>query len=388
MPEQLIKRKVTVPYGSHGLTTYVIANKTTHTIMPAACAYLFSLTRDSGLRLNSVKSYASTLVSFLNTIDDDPNIEGFETLTDKQMRAYLELILCDHKKVKENTINQYITRLKGFYDFCWDYGWVLDKPVFSWQMSHQVMQKMKLVEAQKNSLDPYNLPEQYIPESEFIELLSYNPRKGYYENERDEIVFKLGYYSGLRASETVSASNLLIKKIKKSIDKAKGQNQKGFHITIIGKGSNGGKAREIYVPESLKNQILRFIDGTRKNVPGDLLICKADGEALHERLASDTFSDAIKLIAASDAKSSEAWRQKKQRSYHSLRHSYATNLAQWLKENGQPRRLLNERLGHTNDATTLIYVHFNALIHGDVDEQNETEQEIRKANRRANVDHE
>lgn len=388
MSDMFIKHHVTIPYGSHGVTTYVIANKNSHLIMPAACAYLFSLTKDSGLRINSIKSYASTLVFFLNTIGRDPKIDGFEKVTDKQMRAYLELVLCDQRKVKAYTINQYIRRLKSFYDFCWTHGWIQDKPMFSWQLSDKTMLKMKMAEAHKDSLDPYNLSEQYIPKSEFMELLAYNPRKGFFENERDDIVFKLGYYSGLRASEVVSTSNLTISKIKKAVELSKKTDRQGFHITIIGKGSGAGKTREIYVPEPLKVQILRFIDGARKNTPGKLLICKTDGEPLHQRLASDTFSDAVQLLISSNAESSESWRRNKVRSYHSLRHTYATNFAQWLKVNGQPRRLLSERLGHSDDSTTLTYIHFNALIHNDVDEQNEVAAEIQKINRRLSAENE
>ena len=374
----LIKRVVDVEYGSQTLRTCIIADEETHAIMPAASAYLFSMTKDHGARLNSVKSYAATLVSFLNTVGEDPKIESFADITDKQMRAYLELILIDHKKVKVTTVDQYISRLNQFYEYCYKAGFIEDKPHFSFQLSDAKKRESKLGGGRINSLDPFRLGEQYIPIQEFTELLAYKPRVGDYENERDDIVFKLGYFSGLRASETVSEDNFKISRIKQSISEADKKGDDGFLLWIIGKGSNGGKSRQIYVPSHLRQQILRFINTSRSNILGDLLICKSNGAQLHERHASDTFSDAIDSLIKANGSFSDAWKNNRIRSYHSLRHSYATNLAQWLKERGLPRHLLNERLGHEDDLTTLIYIHFNAIITNDIDTQNEIAPVIKK----------
>ena len=373
-----IKRVVDFQYGAQTLKTCIIADEETHAIMPAASAFLFSMTKDDGARLNSVKSYASTLVSFLNTLAHDPGIDGYASVTDKQMRAYLELVLIDRKGLKLITVNQHITRLNQFYEYCVSAGLIENRAEFSFQLSDQIMTGLKQVGGWKKSLDPFNLGEQYIPNSEFIDLLAHKPRVGDYENARDDIVFRLGYFVGLRASEVVSEYNLTLPRIKDAIDEADKKGDKGFLLFVIGKGSGGGKPRQVYIPERLRQQICRFMDGARKKIPGDLLICKSDGTQLHERHASDTFADAVDSLIKAGGELTESWIANKIRSYHSLRHSYATNLAQWLKENGQPRHLLNERLGHSDDLTTLIYVHFNALLHGDTATQNEVSPVIAK----------
>ena len=367
-----IQRVVDVQYGVQTLQTCIIGDKHTHVIMPAASAFLFSMTKDKGARINSVKSYAATLVSFLNTLAQDPEIGGYGygSVTDKQMRAYLELVLIVHKEVTLNTVEQNITRLNQFYEYCWKAGLIEDRPEFSYQLSDQKMREMKIKGGIKKSLDPFNLSEQYIPYSEFNELLAYKPRVGDYENARDDIVLKLGYFVGMRAAEVVSEDNFTLPRINAAISEADKKGDKGYLLFVIGKGSNGGKPRQVYIPQLLRQQIVRFMHGARKKTPGNLLICKSDGTQLHERHASDTFSDAVKCLIKAGGEFSKSWKANKARCYHSLRHCYATNFAQYLKENNLPRLLLSERMGHADEETTLIYIHFNAVLHGDIETQN------------------
>ena len=58
----------------------------------------------------------------------------------------------------------------------------------------------------------------------------------------------------------------------------------------------------------------------------------------------------------------------KYKTYHSLRHTYATNLATWCSENGYDWRAhVPSRLGHSKWETSQIYVEVEALMNNRID---------------------
>lgn len=132
----------------------------------------------------------------------------------------------------------------------------------------------------------------------------------------------LSYGSGMRVSEVV---NLKVKDI--NIEE----------LTIHIKQAKGKKDRITIFPSKLSSNIRNLMAGKEGN---RILFESMRGGKLTTRSAQTIFKKAIRK---SDIK--------KDATFHSLRHSFATHLL----ENGTDIRYVQELLGHSNIKTTQIY---------------------------------
>ncbi|MCD4693931.1 tyrosine-type recombinase/integrase [bacterium] len=142
------------------------------------------------------------------------------------------------------------------------------------------------------------------------------------KNEKHKLMMELAYSGGLRASEII---NLKIK----DIDLAE--------LIIHIKGAKGNKNRITVFPEKLVIDIKKL--GSNRNF-NDYVFASERGGRLTERTAQKVFENALKKSGI-----------KKEATFHSLRHSFATHLL----ENGTDVRYVQELLGHANIRTTQIY---------------------------------
>jgi len=142
-------------------------------------------------------------------------------------------------------------------------------------------------------------------------------------NAKHRLMIALAYGCGLRVSEVI---NLRIKDID--------LNELVVHL----KGTKGNKDRITIFPEILKNDIMNLSTGKKTN---EYLFVSQMGGKLTERTAQKIFETAL-----------EKARIKKEATFHSLRHSFATHLL----ENGTDVRYVQELLGHANVRTTQIYM--------------------------------
>lgn len=141
-------------------------------------------------------------------------------------------------------------------------------------------------------------------------------------NPKHKLLIALSYGAGLRVGETV---NLKIKDV--NLDE----------LTIHIKGAKGNKDRITVFPEKLKENLKLLIELRDKN---DYLFLSERGGKLTERTAQKIFENGMKKAGI-----------KKDATFHSLRHSFATHLL----ENGVDVRYVQELLGHSNIRTTQIY---------------------------------
>lgn len=141
-------------------------------------------------------------------------------------------------------------------------------------------------------------------------------------NLKHKLLLSLSYASGLRVSEIV---NLKVGDI--SLDE----------LTIHIKWAKWNKDRITVFSQKLKNDLWKNILYKEKN---DYLIESERWWKLTERTAQIIFKNAMK----------KAW-IKKDASFHSLRHSFATHLL----ENGTDIRYIQELLWHSSIKTTQIY---------------------------------
>ncbi len=142
------------------------------------------------------------------------------------------------------------------------------------------------------------------------------------ENKKHKLIVALSYGAGLRVSEAI---NLKIKDI--NLDE----------LTIHLKGAKGDRDRITIFPEKLKPDLLAIIALRDAN---DYVFASERGGKLTERTAQKVFENALAKAGI-----------KKDATFHSLRHSFATHLL----ENGVDVRYVQELLGHQNIRTTQLY---------------------------------
>ena len=142
------------------------------------------------------------------------------------------------------------------------------------------------------------------------------------DNQKHKLMVSLGYAAGLRVSEVV---NLKVKDIDLE------------ELMIHIKDAKGKKDRITVFPKKLKNNIQNLIVGKNNN---DLVFENNRGGKITTTSLQKIFKKALKKAKI-----------KKDATFHSLRHSFATHLL----ENGTDVRYVQELLGHQNIRTTQIY---------------------------------
>jgi integrase len=313
---------------------------------------LFLLHRvQNGLKPSSAESYAQDLVTYLNVVDTSSGDLNWKDVTDQQMTAYIQTYLQGNRKAKQKSITRHIATLQSLYNWAWDVKMLDQPPAFTFGFDHQIPKSQG-----KQSV---SLKTNYIHEKEFEELIGSVNQSSSFLLERDELVLAFGYYSGLRAQEVTDLRNFNTLALRKRIFEAKDRNEMSLDIEIIGKGD---KLRTIVIPPELFQLLEKYILGRRKKILDGPLICKEKGLALNRQHASSVFSK------ARDKCKDEVRVRLSLLRYHSLRHTYATNLVTWCYQNNRdPWQLVPERMGHEDKETTLGYVTWEAYLNNRVD---------------------
>jgi len=144
------------------------------------------------------------------------------------------------------------------------------------------------------------------------------------QNTKHKLLLSLAYAAGMRVSEVV---NLKIKDV-------------DFEELIIHiKEAKGKKDRITTLSEKLKYELQNLVANKDKN---DFVFASERGGKLTTRTAQKIFENSLQKSGI-----------KKDATFHSLRHSFATHLL----ENGVDIRYVQELLGHCNIRTTQIYTH-------------------------------
>lgn len=202
----------------------------------------------------------------------------------------------------------------------------------------------------------------YIPPELFDQLLEHLECKTDFERERDELALKIGYEMGLRSEELVRANNWSIKKLKA----ARLNWRFGEEIeweNLIGKGSGGGKARNVLIKPGMAELIFEHMDKYKEIYEkSEQLFCHSNGTRLSDKHGTNTFYN---------AKLNFNHNELNFKSFQKLRHSYATNTALWCIKKGIPLRLVQDRMGHSDLSTTELYFEVAHLINGNTTKSEE-----------------
>jgi len=198
------------------------------------------------------------------------------------------------KKYSPQTISLYLNAIKFFY-----------REVL------KIPQKIDLKFAKQSKKLPIILSREEI--KNIIDVI---------KNPKHKLIIALAYGAGLRISEVISL-------------KVKDVNLE--ELTIHLEDNKGKRDRITIFSERIKNNLQNLIADKNLN---DYLFESERGGKLTERTAQKIFENAIKKAGI-----------KKDATFYSLRHSFATHLL----ENGVNIRYVQKLLGHRNIRTTKIY---------------------------------
>ena len=235
-----------------------------------------------------------TIKSYLNCPKDYFNFlkTNFEKLDEEKIKEFL--LRKQDKNYAPQTVNLYLNAIKFFYRE------VLKTP-----------QKINLKFAKRSKKLPI-----VLSRGEIKNII------GIIKNPKHKLIISLAYGAGLRISEVVNL-------------KAKDVNLE--ELTIHLKNTEGKKDRITIFSKKIKNDLQNLIAGKNSN---DYLFESERGGKLTERTAQKVFENALRRAGI-----------KKDATFHSLRHSFATHLL----ENGVDVRYVQKLLGHQNIRTTQIY---------------------------------
>ena len=252
--------------------------------------YLLSLERELKQRnysLKTQKAYTISVRYFLEYIWEDTSIINREKIID-----YILLLQKQGKAPK--TVNLYKEAIKFFCREILAIWW-------DWNI--------------KLSKTPNKLPI-VLSKQEIEQILSM------VDNKKHRLLLALSYGSWLRVSEVI---HLRVKNF--DIES----------LTIHVQGAKGQKDRLTLFSDKLRLEIGQIIAFKNRD---DYFFESERGWGLTTRTAQILFANALKKSGI-----------KKEATFHSLRHSFATHLL----ENGTDIRYIQELLGHANIRTTQIY---------------------------------
>jgi len=244
-----------------------------------------------GYSWKTVKQYSRYFNLFLNYFNqNDPR-----TIQKTEIEKYLVVLLT--KGASESAMNGVISAIKFYYETIAKTGYVY-----------------------------FNLPRQKLSEK-LPNILAISEVKKLFdavENLKHKCMLYLGYSAGLRVSEVVSLKIA-------DIDSAR--------MVINIRGAKGKKDRTVMLSETLLVKLREHF------------IINKPKRCLFEGQFDDQYSERSlqKIFRTAKEKSGI----KKQVTFHSLRHSFATHLL----ESGTDLRLIQELLGHANIITTTRYTH-------------------------------
>lgn len=235
----------------------------------------------------TVKVYLSCVKEYLSFIR-----QNYKYLNEEKIKDFL--LGKQNKGYSPQTTNLYLNSIKFFY-----------REVLK---NHY---KVNLKFAKRSLKIPV-----ILSKKEIIEILAQ------IENPKHKLIIALSYTAGLRVSEITSL---------------KVQDINLEELTLHIKNAKGKKDRLTIFSEKIKLPLQKLIALKDTN---DYVFESERGGKLSERTAQKIFENALKKSGI-----------KKNASFHSLRHSFATHLL----ENGTDIRYIQELLGHANIRTTQIY---------------------------------
>jgi integrase/recombinase XerC len=261
--------------------------------------------------VHTVKAYTQDLSFFLSFIIDSPYATDDLTEVNYPMIRQWIVKLID-SGLSNNAVNRKISSLKAFYKYLLKTGIIILNP----------LQQHKALKVPKNIQTPFS-------EKELDLLNDSNFFTDDYSGCRDKLIIDLFYTTGIRRSELINLKN-------ENIDYANGQ------IKILGK-----RNKERIVP--LLPKTLSYFKIYEKQkaalqqvIDKEYFFLTESGNKMYDMFVYRIINSYFSTVT-----------EKKKKSPHMLRHTFATHML----NNGADMSSVKELLGHASLASTQVYTH-------------------------------
>ncbi len=274
--------------------------------------YLTLLSLEKNLSENTVKSYKSDLISFLNFLEEEKIVDLSE-VDHKLIGRFMQLLKSEG--LSASSASRYLSTLRGFFSYL-SSNYYIKKDPTERVSSAKIVRKLPAVLSFNE-----------------IEMILDKPNVGDKLGLRDKSILELLYSSGLRVSELIEL---------KIVDLFLQDDV----IRVIGKGS---KQRIVPIGSSAVQWLNEYMIHSRpflekKTKSKNYIFLNTRGSKL-SRMGIWKIVDRYTKEAGID----------KEVHPHTFRHSFATHLL----EGGADLRSVQEMLGHSDISTTQIYTHID-----------------------------
>ncbi|WP_212631971.1 tyrosine-type recombinase/integrase [Pseudomonas sp. KB-10] len=298
--------------------------------------------------LNTVRSYASDLVMFCEMSNP---LGGWQNITSTIMRGYINGAMFSTRRYSEKTLARHLTTIKQFYSWLYEKGY-LDAPT-NLDFSYKDIFITDRSADQAYAIAQHTFNASYISHLKFKKILTGIQSRSAFIVSRNEIILRLGFETGTRASEVLQLDYPLVRK---AINRSRDENNGLWAATTVPLIGKGNVRRDLIIPPNLCETIMRYINTYRSKISSKgPIFCTRAGKGIKDtKFASSIFTTACKkaLIMRSC-----------HQGYHALRKSFGTHLVDECYKHGRdPWVEVPRRLGHKNVDTTLKYIHFDALL--------------------------
>lgn len=288
-------------------------------MLPMSCTedylsdYLLYLIIEKGLSNNTYESYKVDIQQFIDWINRESiNIYEINNLTLKKYRLLLK------SNYQNSSITRKITALKGFIKYLEELNILQTPLIFNDHITNEKKLPTVLTEDEMNAL---------------IHIVKKNKLSG----KRDAAILELMYATGIRVSELVELR----------IDQ---YFEEEMFIRVIGKGN---KERILPFGQYAKESISEYLTARQKIQGSNQSYLFISNQK--KKLSRQSIWKMIKKYANQANLSQDI-------TPHTIRHTFATHLL----NHGVDLRIIQELLGHSDIATTQIYIH---LAYKDVIDQ-------------------
>lgn len=337
----MIHKASEIKWGGLTYSSYVIIGEDGNPIL-APSQFLAELSIN-GKSKATILNYAYRLNSYFDVLKNSNDI-CWKLVDDEDMSGYINGYLMRERRLSRLSISGHIATIDAFYEWSWVHGY-LEFPV---TYTYSIYEKGVPTSFQKglNSVTKAYV-DQYISDDKFTDLMSCIKTNNPFLLERNELILLLAKDVGLRRAEIMDDRNLTLSELEKFSISTGGND----FISIIGKGE---KLRRVPIHPSLQDRIVQFMNGRHKKTMSKNLICSKNGATLNVSIPNNIFKSATSEL------NDPYWDT---RVFHSLRHTYATNMVKFCYENNMdPWQILPEYMGHSDSSTTLGYVAFEAVM--------------------------
>ncbi|TVR76727.1 MAG: integrase [Chitinophagaceae bacterium] len=259
---------------------------------------------------NTISAYAADINQFFVYSKEFFDVEKPVEISHRYIRSWVMSLM--EVGITEKTVNRKLSALQSFYKFLQQRNIVSENPVAK-------VPKPKIVKRLPTFLD----------KKKSVELFAGLDFKNDFNSQRDRMIIKLLYATGLRVSEMVNLKD-------SDFDFAQGS------LEVLGKGN---KLRKIPLGKILSKEIKEYI--TLRNA--ELEICSPTFFILNDK-GEKTSRQFIYKKISSILKNFPSLGK---RGPHIIRHTFATHLL----ENGADINAIKELLGHSSLASTQVYTH-------------------------------